>query len=382
MKDNSRSILLVSEIFPPMIGGPATFVDHLAHGLSRQDFAVQVICSSAKAHDAGDSQRPFRVKRVALAPRKLFRVRAFVSIWMEALKADVMFANNLEYLVFRAAQLTGKTYVVKIVGDAAWETARNLGWTQSSIDDFQHCGQYPPQVQAMVDHRRAALESARLVITPSHYLKRMVEGWGVPPARIQVIPNGVDLFEYENLSPRQRTEPTLKVLYSGRLVNWKGVDTLITALQDAPHVTLTILGEGPELNHLKQMVAAMGMQARIVFHDRVFGADYRALLNRHDVLVLPSSYEGHPHVLLEGAAAGLMLVTTTSGGNPEVVEDGRNGLLFEYGDISALSTILTRLQRDEELRYGLAMAAWQEKTRHDFDVTMQAYIRALSGLMA
>src|SRR5207249_6272077 len=124
----------------------------------------------------------------------------------------------------------GRRYVLKVVGDTVWETARNSGETVVSIDEFQSLPEKPARLERLAERRRGFLRRARLVITPSDYVRRLVMGWGVEAERVKTIRNGISQEEFAGLEPRRRDPGPLEVAFVGRLANWKGVETLLLAL--------------------------------------------------------------------------------------------------------------------------------------------------------
>ncbi len=135
--ERKSNILIVTGIFPPDIGGPASYVPKIASELSKRGWKVTVLTlSDFLNHD--DSDYSFRVIRL-LRPQKKWR-RVPQTIWAIARyaeDADVLFANGLFLESVVAARWKRKPLVMKIVGDWAWERGVNKGWTADSIDDFQ-----------------------------------------------------------------------------------------------------------------------------------------------------------------------------------------------------------------------------------------------------
>src|SRR5690606_13217439 len=119
------------------------------------------------------------------------------------------------------------------------------------------------------------------------------------------------------------------------------------------HVVL--LGDGPLAETLRAQAAAAGVAGQVLMP----GArdDVHALLPAFDVFALPSQTEGLSVALLEACAAGLAIVASRVGGNPEIIEDGVNGRLFEPGDGAALRSALGELLADGALRARLGRAA-------------------------
>ncbi|MBL8080154.1 MAG: glycosyltransferase family 4 protein [Anaerolineales bacterium] len=370
-------ILLVASIFPPEIGGPATFIDQLAHELSREGYVVTVVCSST-GRDISDFSRPFRVIRVfsrlwAIQIYKMIPVLAWQMLWH-----DAVLVNGFEYSAYWASLITRRRYTLKIVGDSAWEEARGSGISALSIDDFQKMRNFTGRVKRLHDWRKKYLERANRIIVPSEYLKRLVTGWGVLQTKIRVVYNGV-LFSSELIDqPRYRDlEKPLQVVFVGRLTNWKGVETLLLAVSQVNDLEVHILGDGPEYPLLFNLAEQLHLSSRVKF---LGSLDHTILLNimrKMDVLVLGSSYEGLSHTLLEACSISLPCVASNSGGNQEIISDGENGLLFNYGDVNVLAALLQLLHNDEELRLKLARKARQHVEKFDFNKTIEGTIQVL-----
>jgi len=146
----------------------------------------------------------------------------------------------------------------------------------------------------------------------------------------------------------------------GRIVAIKDYPTLLHAAEElltrGIDVHVLIVGSGPELAALRELVrASRQLSDRVVFTGVC--DDIPGLLNTMDVFVLPSISEGMSNTLLEAMASGLPVVATDVGGNPEIVENERSGLLFRPGDVKALADRLARLAGDEMLRSELGNAA-------------------------
>lgn len=374
----SGGYLLVTDIFPPDIGGPASFIDRLAHDLAGKGRSVTVICASDSASEASDAARPFRVRRI---PRgsPVFRYRLYALLLAGMLRHRHVLANGFEFPAFQAARIARRPYVVKIVGDYAWEYARNRSLTALSIDAFQGRPSGHGEVERMRERRGLYLRGAASVIVPSEYLKGLVVGWGVDPSRVKVILNGAPLGKYAEYAPRPREAGPLEVAFVGRLTNWKGVETLLLAMREVGDARLTVIGDGPEWPLLTGLAEQLGLGPKVVFAGRLDGAAVRARLAQSHVLALTSSYEGLSHTLIEGAAMGLACVASSSGGNPEVVRDGETGLLVPFGDARALAGALSRLEADEPLRFRMAARGKETSREFDFARTVSETVALLGG---
>ncbi len=259
-----------------------------------------------------------------------------------------------------------------MVGDTIWETARNNGLTALDIDRFQSTRLTDSYLKRLSDWRGRFLSRAERVITPSEYLRRLVGGWGFPDGHIRVIPNGIPLDAYAGKkTPRRNPGEKLKIAFVGRLTNWKGVETILLAASRMEDVECTIIGDGPEYPILQGLAHQLGLGEVVQFLGRLDPPDVRQVLDEMHVLVLSSAYEGLSHTLIEASAQGLAVLASNCGGNPEVIEDGHNGLLIPYGDANALERALRSLQDAEDFRYSLALNARENGLRFDFDKTVE-----------
>lgn len=170
------------------------------------------------------------------------------------------------------------------------------------------------------------------LITVCQALKDKLVALGVAADRVRVLRNGVDLAQFR-LEDRQRLRADLGLsapllLSVGGLVPLKGHDLVIRALALMPEAALVIAGEGPERKALGGLVSDLGLAARVRFVGRVDHGDLGRYYGAADALVLASSREGWPNVLLEAMACGTPVVASNVGGMPEVVAAAEAGLLL------------------------------------------------------
>lgn len=368
-------LLLVTNIFPPIIGGPATFIDNLAHDFTRRGATVTVVCSSF-GEDPNDDARPFRVLRCDISNRYRYEIVVRAVLAKQLARHRAVLVNGLETYVEPLARRLRREYVIKVVGDPVWEAARNEGSTDLPFDEFQAADIADPRTVAAAAKRNRYLRSARTVVTPSDYLGDVVARWGIPRSGLRTIPNGVVPNPSIRPSPR-RPDETMRILFVGRLTNWKGIETVLLALPQLPGVQLTIVGSGPEGPLLRELTRQLALDDRVTFTGRLSSVETEAQMSAAHVLVLPSCYEGLSHTLLEAGERGLAAVASDIGGNRAVIQDDENGLLVPYGDTSALVATLRRLRDDEHLRIRLATALQKTAHSHDFSTTADSYFALL-----
>lgn len=193
---------------------------------------------------------------------------------------------------------------------------------------------------------------------------------GFPLERIEVIPNGIAplprAVDRGALREQLGAAPGRSLgLFVGRLVPAKNLPLLLDALariEPAQRPLLLVAGGGPLEAELHAQSAALGLERDL----RLLGerSDSRQLMAAADFLVLPSREEGMSNVLLEAMEAGCAVLASDVGGNPEIVADGRTGLLFRSDDTAQLAACMQSLSTDATLRARLAAAASEQVRTH------------------
>jgi len=189
----------------------------------------------------------------------------------------------------------------------------------------------------------------------------------VPGDRVSILPNAVPA---PAALPAPASSP-VEILFLGELSLRKGVQDLIEAL-DRPDLRqlswrATLAGGGPHQQFFVQQLAGTSIAARVELPGWVDRSAISILLNRADILVLPSYAEGLAMSVLEGMAHGLCIVCTPVGALGDVIEPERSGLFVEPGAVSQLSQVLARVVADGDLRTRLGFGA-AERFRLGFDV--------------
>lgn len=217
--------------------------------------------------------------------------------------------------------------------------------------------------------RRACYRMADRVFAVSRELKQeLVSSLGIPQNLFKVIHNGVDtrLFcpsSEKRAAQRKKlgvSETTTVVGCVGRLDLVKDHITLLRAAEIAVNqgndLLVILVGDGPQRGPLEhQFQATPILRDRVIFAGRTF--DATEWLHGFDVFALPSVFEGTSNTLLEAMAMGLPAVATRVGGNVELLEQNKSGLLFEVRDFQGLAAHLTHLAASSELRRTLGAAA-------------------------
>lgn len=144
------------------------------------------------------------------------------------------------------------------------------------------------------------------------------------------------------------------ILSIGRLDPWKGFLNLVEVTKDLvsenPDFKLLIIGEGTEKEKLADRIKKLGLEEHIKLIGKVEHRRLPLYFQAADIFILNSAQEGFPHVILEAMQAGVAVITTNVGGNPELVEDGINGILVEYNDKEQIKGALVKLANDKNLQ--------------------------------
>jgi glycogen(starch) synthase len=188
--------------------------------------------------------------------------------------------------------------------------------------------------------------------------------FGLARGRGQVIPNGVDLQETASVGTGPDDGPVPPdrpyVFAVGRMVEKKGFDLLLAAYAGMDgslrSADLVIGGAGPALDDLKALADTLGVADRVHFVGRLSRQQVARFTARATLFVVPSRLEPFGIVILEGWRAGVAVVATSRGGPPEFVRDGRDGVLVDPFDTSALASTLEGLLSDEDRRGAIAAA--------------------------
>jgi sugar transferase (PEP-CTERM/EpsH1 system associated) len=217
-----------------------------------------------------------------------------------------------------------------------------------------------PRPKRKLANRLLLRRRDRVVAVGQAVREALVANDGFPAQRVGVIYNGIDLTPFAAPRDDRGTirremgagDDEFVILQVARLDYLKdhatAVRTLARVLPHLPDARLVLVGEGPELQAIEEVVRQHGVGAQIRFLG--LRKDVARLLSGADLFLLTSVSEGIPLTVIEAMAAGLPVVSTRVGGLPEVVVEGRTGLLEPAGDHAALGRAVCRLAAEPALR--------------------------------
>ena len=330
-------VLLVTGIFPPDIGGPATYVPKLALDLNALGHDVSIVTlGSADSIYLFPHYRLRVINRNTWMPLRV--LQTVYLILLESRKCQSIFSNGL-FIETALALIFSKTKnsVVKIVGDPIWERQRNRGLTNVTLGDF---------LEQKLSFRLSILRKAfnwswsqfDYRIAPSLELCAFVNR-SLKAESCELVFNGVEL--QQELS-RSNTE---KIITVSRLVNWKNLDLVVRAAAIAK-VKLIIIGSGPEENNLRNL--ALSVKADVEFLGQLDSSSTLKAMRLAKYFVQVSDYEGLSFSLLEAMSLGLIPIVSNVPGNTSVISHLVNGVVINPNE-NELVDALNQMKADQLL---------------------------------
>lgn len=262
-----------------------------------------------------------------------------------------------DYAAYRAVEKHARTIKPGVLhghgakgGAYARLTARTLSRSGQTVKTF-----YTPHGGSL--HFKAGTVQSAIFLSAERTLERYASGLifesayaagvyreriGEPKVPYRVIPNGLMPADFERATPKPDVSD---VLYIGELRGLKGVDLLLdalSALNRTRAVTATIAGAGPDGEKLKARAHDLGLSNQVVFTGAL---PARTAFTLGRIMVVPSRAESFPYVVLEAAAAGLPLISTSVGGIPEITS-GTATRLIEAGSSQAIQNAITAVLDD------------------------------------
>ena len=367
-------LLIATPLYPPDIGGPATYTKLLERELPSRGFSVRVVPFS------GVRRFPKIIRHLVYLYRLL---RAGKSV-------DVLYALDpvsvgLPTLI--ASRLLRKSFFLRVAGDYAWEQANERYGVIDTPDVFvlRDSNSFPFPITILAHIERLVAQRAEKIIVPSRYLKGVIERWGVDAWRVHVIPNGIEKTKRESERDSMRQLLNFRgkfIISSGRLIPLKGFDTLIEIFPEIrrmfPDARLLIAGDGPERARLESLVAEKGIEDAVSISKPLPRDVLLRYIEAADVLVANALHETFPHQVLEAMAVRTPVVATRVGGIPEIIENGKDGILVPFGDRKALVKAVLSVLGDEARSHSLVHGAEEKVNRF----APGPFIDTLAGLLS
>ena len=315
-------VLVTVGIFPPDIGGPATFVPKIANYFQNElNYEIDILTlSDSKNLDIEDK---FFVKRIDRNLPIIYRwLKTIFTIYKLGKNKDLIFVNGLGTESTIANIFLKKKIIRKIVGDPVWERAYNKGKVSENFDEFQ-VKNYGFSISLQKKVRNFSIKNSDIVITPSQHLKNFILNLGFKN-KIETIHNGITIPEE---SAKKFTNDQTNITIVSRLVTHKNIEKIIAAISDLNNslIKLNIIGDGPELNQLQSIASRSNNKENVIFHGKLHRDDINSIFLKSDIYVQASNYEGLPHSLLEAMSYGIPVLCTPVGECKELLGNEDRG---------------------------------------------------------
>jgi len=305
-------LLLATGIYPPAIGGPATYVRHLAEEFSRKGDEVTVVTYCGNSEFGIRNSERWTVVCVSLGLPIVRWWRYAKALREHGKDADIVYAFSSVScgVPLWLARLKKPKKVLRLGGDFLWERYTDRGG-EKSLRSFYAA---PPKAYWFLGKlAHWLLSTFDHVVFSTEFQEKLYEQHVARLPRHSVIENACPEAQLE---PHSAHEP-LHLLFMGRAVRFKNLPILLQAVALLPNTRLTIVGEGPETERLRSLARRLKTDNRVMFVAPVHGEEKYAIFKSHDVLVLPSLTEISPNVALEARAAGLPVLLTEETGLSE-----------------------------------------------------------------
>ena len=360
----ARRVLLYARVNPADEGGVQSVVDRLAHHLQARGHGVTVAWAfpvPAGRRDRFLPCRPVVIRGGWPAPRSTLWAAGALLRLASALLRLRPHVVNVHYVTGEALYfaLLKPFFRYRLV-----LSFHGSDVLRTQADDAPLLPRILPRADAITAVSR--LTAARLRALP-----------GVDPARVRVIPNGVDREFWDGAGSAAGVDARVPMVLSvGRLDRVKGHDVLLRAfprvLDRVPGARLVIVGDGGDRAALAALAAELGIAQAVRFAGQLRAAEVRGHLRAARVFVLPSRSEGLPIALLEAMAAGVPVVATAAGGTPEVLEGGC-GVLVPPEDAAALGEAVAALLLDAAAQRSLSRTGRQRAAAFSAPAALAAY---------
>jgi glycosyltransferase involved in cell wall biosynthesis len=330
--------LIVTGIYPPDIGGPATYIPKFALFLKEFGSEVQVISLSQDRNQ--EIQEGFG--KVVKINRNIFKpIRFILVVWAiikSSKKTDIIFANGLYEETAIANIFRNKKMVFKVVGDPIWERYSNKVNGKENIETYEY-SKLNLSLRFQTVLFRWSLRKAKAITCPGENLAKIIKSrYGIQ--EISVIENGVEDSKKINNDSKE-----YDIISVSRLVKWKNIDLLIQA-SSRTKTRLLVIGDGPEettlrtLNEkLKGDVKFIGSQS----HDKV-----QEFMCKAKIYALISSYEGLSFSLLEALSVGKRMLVSNIEANKKVFGNTKIAEFVDPNNSDEIDSAIRRLLVDSE----------------------------------
>lgn len=318
----NKRILIATGIYPPEIGGPATYLPQFIEFIKNNNWDFKVITF------ADSNAKEGNIFRISRKSNILKRFLKYLFCILKNIKdVDIVYLHDSSIsglAVFLASFLFNKKYILRMGGDFVWEQAYQSHKTNLKYFDFQK-SKTPKGFKLKRFITKTVSRGAVKIVVPSNFLKNNVILWGINPSKIEVVYNAIsDSIIKDNISDvynkiRNYKDRNYKIFVSnGRFINWKKFDYLIEIFQDIDNAKLFIIGGGPEKNNLENLILKYKLENKVFLIEKVKRNELLKIYEICDAFILLSIGDTFSFSCLEALLCGLRLIISKEGAFEEI----------------------------------------------------------------
>jgi len=248
-------------------------------------------------------------------------------------------------------------------------------------------GRIPEGVKSLDKWKmKIVFEGSDAFLVNTEYAKKDLVKLGCPKSKIHIIPQGIDLENFEFHKRKIQPGKTIRLISVGRLSPEKGHNVALRAINeiimDCPDLEYHIIGHGPERERLERICAELNLSDHVIFHGFKAGKELNKLFALAHIFILPSKSETQGVVIQEAQACGIPVIANNTGGIPEVIKENITGLLYKENDSMDLAHKIRAIIKDPILYQQLCDYGYSDvKDRFDIDVVSQRLINFYNSVI-
>ena len=372
-------ILVLNHEFPPVGGGGGRAAEDICRGLSKCGHEIKVLTAHLKDFPYVEERDGYQIIRVASWRSEPYRasflsMAAYVlaGLWagrrlIRSFQPDVIhahFAVPAGALAWALSRVIGIPYVLTVhLGDVPGGVPEKTGGWFRWVYPFT----------------RGIWKDAKRIVAVSEFTRQLaLKNY---EAKIQVIPNGVDLSTLQ--PPYIRLNQPPRIVFAGRFMEQKNPLQLVQTLNQLRTVPwqCVMIGDGPLMQDVSRAVAECGLEDRFQFTGWVDPKDVLSWFDKSDILFMPSRSEGLPVVGVQALAKGLAIVASHVGGFVDLVVNNKNGYLVRQEDTTEFSALLLSLLTDADRLLSFRYASLEKAKQFDIHQVVAQYVNLFQSVL-
>ncbi|MDI6760030.1 MAG: glycosyltransferase family 4 protein [Candidatus Brocadiaceae bacterium] len=388
-------VCLISSMYPPRISGPSTQTRHFALFLKELGVTPIVVTFGERdevSYDEGIKVYYLHSHEEPVIGPFLQYINAFFRLWKifgHEGPNVVHHQTGVDYLSVISgflAKRMGIPSIIKYAGDLVWE---RLSPNSSNSLTYEEIFSSSLEARFLTLLERFTLNNFTIIWAISSFQKKsLTDIHNIPEEKIVSLPNSICLDGIktrESIKDNTNNNNSFEILTVCRFAKWKRIDNAILALSklENNNIKLRIIGgENSVLEQeLRNLAKSLGLSQRVIFSGSISPTEIGSHFSKSNIFLLPTAHEPCAIVLIEAMAAGLPIVTTNVGGNPDLVTDGQEGFLVEPGDVDGMARKLQFFIENPELRLRAGRLGTEKAERYSLKKNIHQFIDLYNGLV-